>query len=473
MSGRKAPALALAWLLVAACPASALAQAAWEYTPYQATVWLALEPVPQLPQSLVATLGDSVAGRSRSTWGGVVQVQVAAPPATLQGLLLNDLDTITPDAIAGAASREALEVDKLFLAAITYRAGTFVVRVRELDCRTRQLGPVVERPSATIDALPLALCDALAESFTPLARIEQVDERTLVARLRAGGLIENPASPALIEPGMVLRPVVRRNDRTGLPVKGGIQPIPWSFLTVENRREAILECTLRSGYRAAIPPRGGARIERLALLVRPRHEATTLLLRSRSDAEKPLVGYEVHRRLKDGDKTELLGITDSRGSLVVPPGDGSLETLVVKNGKQLLARLPLVPGYEQTLTAAIADDEGRLAAEGFVAALSSRVLDLVARREILAARVRARVKEGKTDDAQRLLEEFRKLETRADLNRELDRFRQQVATSDKQTQQRIDKVFADAQKLLLLKPLSDELLTQLTREVTGAKAGGA
>jgi len=467
---RKAPALALAWLLIATCPATVLAQAAWEYTPYQAIVWLALEPVPQLPPTIIASLGDSVASRTRAMWAGVLHVQVEAPPAALQSFLLSDLDSITADAVAAGASREALEADKLYLTAVTPRAGAIALRVREHDCRTRQLGPVVERTCATIDELALALCDALTECFTPLARIEQADDRTLVARLRAAGLIENPASPALVEPGMVLRPVIRRNDRTGLPAKGGIQPIPWSFLTVEKRLNALLECTLRSGYRAAIPALGGARIERLALLVRPRHEATTLVLRSRSDAEKPLVGYEVHRRLKDGDKTELLGITDNRGSLAVPPGDGSLETLVVKNGRQLLARLPLVPGYEQTLTASIVDDEGRLAAEGFVEALSSRVLDLVARREILAARIRARVKDGKTDDAQRLLDEFRRLETRADLNRELDRFRQQVATNDKQTQQRIDKVFADAQKLLLLKPLSDELLTQLTREVTGAKA---
>ena len=67
MMGRNTPALALAWLLIAACPASALAQAAWEYTPYQAIVWLALEPVPQLPPSLVASLGDSMASRSRAT----------------------------------------------------------------------------------------------------------------------------------------------------------------------------------------------------------------------------------------------------------------------------------------------------------------------------------------------------------------------------------------------------------------------
>ena len=130
--------------LIATCPARVLAQAAWEYTPYQAIVWLALEPVPQLPPSLVASLGDSVASRSRTTWGGVLHVQVEVPPIALQSFLRSDLDTITADAVAASASREALEADKLYLTAITYRAGTIVVRVRELDCRTF-LGAVEHR----------------------------------------------------------------------------------------------------------------------------------------------------------------------------------------------------------------------------------------------------------------------------------------------------------------------------------------
>jgi hypothetical protein len=459
-------------LLIGSIPSSAFAQAAWEYTPYEARVLVALEPVPQLPPSFIAALGDEVSARASAVWGAVLKVQVAAAPASLRGAVLNDLDELTADRVAAAADRGDVEADKLFLVALVHREGMLIARVRELDCRSRQLGPVVERSSASLVGLPLAVADALAESFTPLARIEQVEERKMVARLRAGGLIVDPASRALVEPGMVLRPVVRRNDRTGQPVKGGIQAIGWSFLNVDERRDSILECTLLSGYRSAVPARGGVRIERLGLLVKPRHEATRLVLRSRSDESKTLAGYEIHRRNFGAEETELLGVTDEHGSFVVPRGDGSLETLVVKSGKQPLARLPLVPGYEETLTAAIVDDDGRLAAEGFVAALSSRVLDLVAQREILAARIRARVKEGKADEAQKLLDEFRRLDSRGALNRELDRFRQQVSTGDKVTQVRIDRVFADAQRLLLLKPLSDDLLAQLTREVAAVRAGG-
>src|SRR5207248_1118699 len=172
------------------------------------------------------------------------------------------------------------------------------------------------------------------------------------------------------------------------------------------------------------------------------------------------------------EETQLLGVTDAHGSLLLPHGEVSLETLLIKSGKQLLVRLPLVPGQAETMTAKIADDDGRLAAEGLIAALSSRALDLVARREILAARIRARVKDGKHEEAQRLLDDFRRLETRAELNRDLDRYRQQISSSDKLTQARIDRLFTDAQKLLLLKPLSDDLLAQLTRELSAIRPAG-
>lgn len=450
------------------------AQAAWEFTPYQARVWIAQDATPQLPPGLAATLGKTLPSRIATTWGGVLTVEVAPAPSKLRCRLLAHFDQLTADIIASAVDPQELEADKIFLTALHKSDSGYLLRMRELDCPSRQVGPTVEIPFTTLAGLPNAVSDALAECFTPLAKIELVDDRQLSARLRAGGLIADPDSPANVEPGMVLRPVIRRNDRSGQPAKGGVQAIPWSFLTVDERHDSTLECTLRSGYRAAIPARGGVRIQRLALLVRPRRESTRLVLKSRGDQTKPLANYEIHRRPEgESQDTQLLGTTDSRGELTIPRGNADLETLVVKNGQQLLARLPLVPGYEESLTAYLVDDDGRLAAEGFVAALTSRVIDLVARREILAAQIRARVKDGKLDDAQKLLDDFRRLNTRADLTRDLDQFRQQVATNDKTTQARIDRVFTDAQKLLLLKPLSDELLATLTREVTTARTPNA
>jgi hypothetical protein len=313
--------------------------------------------------------------------------------------------------------------------------------------------------------------DAIAAVFTPLARIEAVDGAQVKARLRAGGLIIDPASLALAEPGMVLRPITRRNDRTGQPAaKGGIQPLPWTLLAIEERDEALLTCGLHSGYRASIPARGGARVERLALLVRPQFPATTLALRSRGGEQRPLPGYEIFAKQEDGGETPLLGITDWQGQIELPRQGSTLQVLIVRNGTQLLARLPLVPGHEKLLVAPLMDDDGRLQAEGAVAALESMALDLAARREILAARFRVRLTERKFDEAQELLDEFRQLDSRTALGRLLDEQQQQVRADDRLTQQRIDKLFGDARQLLTVKSLSDDMINTLAGELSKARA---
>lgn len=469
---RPAAHFAIALGLAACLTQRALGQAAWEYTPYKASLWVVAAPVPQLTTSVIDHATTIVEARSQVSFGPILSLQSVPPPPALAANVRHDFAHLTVAQIESHATTDDFKADKIYIAFIGCRAGEFNLGLCEFDCRTRQLGPRSERRCATVGELPLALWDALAESFTPLARIEQSPSGHITARLRAAGLAIAETSPALVQPGMVLRPILRRNDRTGQPIKNGILAVGWTYFTVTERHGATIEGEQQSGYRQAIPARGGIRLERLALLVRPRHKETRLELRSRTETAKPLIGYEIHRRIDNTGKTELVGVTDSEGSLTLAAAnDGRLETYIVKNGKQLLARLPVVPGYEATLTAYVADDDSRLAAEGVVAALSSRALDLVARREVLAARIRARLKEGKSAEAQQLLAEFRRLASRAELARELDRFRQQITSRDKTTQSRIDRIFADGQRLLLLKPLSDELLAQLNREVSAAGSG--
>ena len=466
--------LALTALVAAAVvPGAALGQARWEYTPYQVRVWIALEPAPQLPGALIPPLSETLAARSESVMGAVWQLQAAPAPAAVRPALLVQLESLTPDRLI-AADKDCLNADKLYVASIAVAPHGYDVALREIDGRTRQLGPVARTVASSPEALGAALWDLIADNFTPLVRIERVQDDQVTARLRAGGLIVDPQSAALIDKGMVLQPVLRRNDRAGQPAKtNGISAPPWTLLRVEERTDSLLACKLFSGYRGVLPARGGVRSERLALLVRPRWESTRLVLSSRSDRAKPLAGYDIYSKLPEEAEPAQEGATDSFGSLELPRGEGVLQMLYVKNGRQLLARLPILPGQAQELNATLADDDRRLQAEGFVLALQSRALDLVARREIIAARFRARVKAGKFDEAQTLLEEFRKLETRQDLNRALNEAKQSVVAADRLTQSRIDKLFADATKLLGVNQLSDQMLSQLTSELTKARGGGA
>ena len=77
---------------ISLCPKIAIAQAAWEYTPYQIRVWIALDAVPQLPQSLVSSLAESLPARTNTVLGAVVQTQLSGAPAKLRGGMLRDLD---------------------------------------------------------------------------------------------------------------------------------------------------------------------------------------------------------------------------------------------------------------------------------------------------------------------------------------------------------------------------------------------
>jgi len=454
---------ALAW-----CPASAVAQATWEYSPYHVQVWIVADAQPQLPPQLHRQLAEQLVSRSETVCPAVWSLAALEAPAAIRAAWPDGLDL--PAERLQTLAPDALKNDKLIVVRISPGSLGWEIEAREFDCRAWQWGPLARRLAASTAELPLATWDAVVEAFVPLARIETVEGTAVVARLRAAGLVVQANSPALLDQGRILQPIVRRNDRSGQPLtKTGIQSLAWTLLAVESRADSLLQCKLHSGYRGALSSRASPRSERLALAVKPQFPATTLELRSRTAERRPLSGYDIYAKRPDSEAAIHLGSTDWRGQIELPRGDGSLELLLVRNGAQLLARLPMVAGQDERLVADLMDDDGRLQAEGAVAAFYSRALDLVARREILAARFRARLKEGKFDEAQTLLDQFRRLESRGDLSRSFDEMQQAVTASDRLTQQRIGKLFDDARRLLTVKGLSDDMINTLAAELTKAR----
>ena len=462
----------LAALALLAAPKQALAQAAWEFSPYQVQVWLALEDRPELGGQFHQRVGGVLTGRAEVVFGSVWQLNAAAAPPAIAAPALQHLESVNAEAIAGAAP-QALENDKLFVVAVRFGPAGYRLRVREIDGRTRQAGPVIERTCGQREAIGISAWDAIVESFTPLAKVESVLEKQVELRLRAGGLITDPASPALIQPGQVLKPVIRRNDKTGKPGKNGIQPLDWTLLTVTGRTDTLLASELHSGFRAPIPVRGSARTERLAFLAKPRYGSTRIVLSARIDPQRRLSGYEVFVKGQGTDETFLLGVTDWQGAVEIARSDVAFRMLYVRNGGQLLARLPLSPGFERELVAKTVEDDSRLQAEGFVLALHERTRDLVAQREILVAQFRARIKDKKFDEARSMLERLRTLDTRDDLVRDLDAQQQAVVSEDPLTRQRIDKLFGDARNMLQSKYLDPDLISVLQRELAAAPATAA
>lgn len=490
-----------------------LGQTAWEYRPYQIAVWLVFDGGSPHAAGILGELTDWLPRRSEAVLGAAWQMEVQEAPAKLASRPdLAEMPFLTWENLFSDASAESGEAelgdveakDKVFLVRLTNVGGMTEVFVREIDVRTRQVGPPIQGHSACRATLPLAVWDALMAGFSPLARIERVDDQEVTARLRAGGLWISPMAarepsggesssevstqqefpPPWLAEGAAFRPILRRNQRDGRPEPGGIQPLAWTLLEVRQREGLLLRCRLHSAFRSSLPPRGSARLERLALAVQPTAPSTTLVLQSRGEG-RPLVGYELYLArdaagdLKEADgnasqaggpsaDVRQVGVTDERGQVTIAGGERRVKNLLVRHGQQLLARLPVVGGQPGPLVVELPNDDPRLVAEALAQAVTVRSLDLVALREVFAARLRAQAKAGQPEEARQLLEAFRRLPSRADLTRELERFRQQISSPDRLTQARIDRVFVEAQKVLLQRPLSDELVTELARELASA-----
>jgi len=450
--------------LVLGSEATAWGQASWEYSPYANQVWLVTDGSRRL-EEVVRDAKRELPAWSESRMLYVWDLAVSEAPEKIAARVREGLERLTAGEIL-ALQPKCLEGDKLFLVLLQDEGSDIDVQVCEVDCRTRNVGVAAARKVASLPIVVPTIGELLLKSFSPTTKIETVEDVAVKTRLRAGGMIVDPQSPALVEAGQVLVPVIRRDDRNGDPMKNGILPLAWTVLAVKTRLDSLLVCELTSGFRTAIPTKIGARTVRYAVVAKPQLESTHVVLRSRGRGQL-LAGYEVFSRADADSEAQLLGVTDWRGSIEIPSTKGELMVLIVKNGNQLLARLPLVPGYQAEAIATTIEDDARLEAEGFVQSFQGRIMDLVARREILASRMRKRIEEKKFDDAAKLLEEFRTLENRADLKKTIDIQQQAITSKDKLTQARIDKLIGNANKLNL-RFLDPELGNVLAKELKAA-----
>jgi hypothetical protein len=462
-------------LLWVACfvPAAAGAQVNWEYSPYSVKVWVAFGHSAESTDRLMEQIAETVSQRAYVVAGATWDVETVRCPAELRSAVATNVESITIDDVKAVGESVLKKDDKLFLLGVQAEMTCFVIKIRELDCRSRVWRPVLSRRLVQPERIPREAFAALADAFSPLVRIEIPKGRTAQVRIRAGGLITSDSSPSQIHDHDVLMPIIRRNDRVGEPMEGGIQVVPWTFMTIAEREGAVLQCNVHSFTGRPLGGRSSSRTVKLALVVKPRGQTTFLKLETRDESRLPLGGYEI-RAKAPGTETEtsvVVGMTDWRGMLEVPKAEKPLRILYVRNGGQLLARLPMVPGLEAESAAQVRNDDLRLQAEGFVKGLQSKVMELVARRHLYEARFKRHLDRNEVDEASALLKKFRTLETRSDLLRELRDEEQRTRSPDKRVQAKIDQLFKDTSQLLS-KFLDPDTVRDLTAKLEKAQGSG-
>jgi len=429
----------------------------------------------------------SLAGRHDWSAGDPWDVTPEVAPPDLRRDLPAAIDTVTVESLPP----ESLAFDKVVLLAVAPDAEAYRVTARELDVRNgRQWSETFALPAETLDQIRGKAWQAMFEVAAPLPQIERAVKKEVVLRLKAGAL--RPPDPRLlpVRPEDVFLPVTRFDDQQGNPRR--ISTLPWTFLSVRAITPRALACRLHTGLRASLSGRRRGRVQQLALAVVPPQEPSTLVLQERLEpgelaegAEpKPLAGYEVFAHPPHSKSTTRLGHSDRRGRIVIPPGENPLQILLVRNGSEPLVRLPVVPGLQRELFAAVPNDDQRLAVEGFITGLQERLVDLVTRRQVLLTRAAARIdgaisdqKEGKLAEAAEKLKEaeamlvaLRDLERFAeDLAELLDRERAKPRSVDSRTQRKIDALFDDT-KAVLQQHLAAESTEEVEASLEEARA---
>jgi hypothetical protein len=351
--------------------------------------------------------------------------------------------------------------DKLLLVAVRHAATGFELSAREFDQYVQRWGATLHRDCSQETAIPEQLFALACEALSPLAQLEPLadDAKRVTLKPRGAELPSSADSPPFAKTGDVFLPIIRRTARSGQLVENGVQPVAWTYVEAVEGKDKSLEYAIRSGSRRPFAGRRQGRTEQLAIALRADADTTTLHLQSRKNEKKPLVGYEVLSQNPGQESPTTVGLSDVAGNLPINPGKSRVETLIVKHGGQLLAKIPVVPGAQSTVNVPLPDDDARLAAEARLAALREDLIDVVARRNILIARVRQKIDKNDFDGAQDLLRSLDELPGKPQFDLTINSAKRLLRSDDPLMQRRIDQLFQATQSLtaqfLDMKPVND------------------
>jgi hypothetical protein len=177
------------------------------------------------------------------------------------------------------------------------------------------------------------------------------------------------------------------------------------------------------------------------------------------------------KRSLDSIDMKLVGRTDWDGRIVVNKADAPMRLLYVKNGGAVLARLPIVPGLTELEVADLMGDDQRLRAEAYIRGTQNAIVDLIAIRTLLAARIRLRLEKGQMAEAKELLEALKKEPTYDTIANEMGKKVVQIKGRTSVEQRKIDELFAQTREMLV-KNINSKLIRDLEADVVAAEANG-
>lgn len=419
--------------LISSTTTLAQADDVWERSPYRVGVFVDLTDT-DLDEAQRMRVVDELSQR----------VDVRLRPFWNARVVLAESETPPEDSVRS-------ENDKTIRLAARSGAGGVRIEASEHDETLGVSGPVTTLTGVALSDLSERLLAAAIGVFRPVAQFARdPEDRSRVTLSYRGVEIAPTVRLATAEAGELLVPYLLRRNRGGELVEGGAAAAPWTYLVAEPPEGAgspsgagVLSHTRRP---FSVARRG--RVERFALVSpsvpgRP----ATLLLHALDDPDAPLPGYEVLWGEVGSTDLRRLGYSDEAGAVALPEAEGVV-MVHVRCGALVVASLPVAPGVAEEFVVPLIDERSRLRADVELTSLRELLIDTVARRKILAARLRRLIEAERLDAADELLTELDDLPGRTYFVRELDKAERAFKADHPIAQQRLDALFKKTRAIL-------------------------
>jgi len=334
-----------------------------------------------------------------------------------------DLEGLELEAFSGSSS-----FDKVWLVRITRSESEWTLNLagREYDTATRRLGPLQRRTVQSPGDLPRALLQFTHDLFNPTAEISGQEGGRALLKVQGAALA--PASPvgAVVSKGTVFQPLRVVSLKDG---KVQILRIPFTYLQVESVDGPVARCAIVSGLRDPLTTRMARPNSLAALGLKAGTSPLKLRFVTRPN-QAPAAGYTLTARtVPDGQPREL-GTTDRAGRIVLRPGfaDGLVILRLLAGNVEPMVELPMMPG-ESSDERTIPFDPKPLtvALEARIDSLRDEVIDLVALRARLEARMKARLDGEDWAGLEEALKEFAGLTPRDEFAQRLTKLKDDAA----------------------------------------------
>ncbi|WP_146518120.1 Ig-like domain-containing protein [Stieleria varia] len=235
----------------------------------------------------------------------------------------------------------------------------------------------------------------------------------------------------------------------------------------------VVKMMYYSGRPGGLQGRQNKRTYKMALKVNPRLDATMLRLHAKGEPDFPLIGYEIYERELTSKSMTFVGRTDWDGRISIQKNDDPLRLMYVKNGGAVLARLPMIPGLTTVEVADLIGDDMRLQAEAYIRGVQNAIVDLVAIRKLIAARVKLRLQKGQMTEAEELVIAMREQPTSQtladDMGFKLPAFLKVIDNPNQRA--KVDNMFSVTREMLT-KQLSPKDLRDVEEMLLRAKKNG-